>query len=82
MVECTALEMRRTREGTVGSNPTLSANYLLTSLDKSPPGAPRSTVDRAWPAYEQVAGKPSLLWMMRTRSNDHARRFGESQARK
>ncbi len=26
MVESTALEMRRTRKGTVGSNPTLSAN--------------------------------------------------------
>ena len=29
MVERTALEMRRTREGTVGSNPTLSAIYLF-----------------------------------------------------
>ncbi len=29
MVERTALEMRRTREGTVGSNPTLSAIYSL-----------------------------------------------------
>ena len=26
MVECTALEMRRAREGTQGSNPCLSAN--------------------------------------------------------
>ena len=80
MVERTALEMRRTREGTVGSNPTLSAIYLLTSLDKSPPGAPRSTVGRAWPAYEQVAGKPSLLWVMRTCSHSHARRSGERRA--
>ena len=29
MVESTALEMRRTRKGIVGSNPTLSANSLL-----------------------------------------------------
>ena len=29
MVESTALEMRRTRKGTVGSNPTLSASDLL-----------------------------------------------------
>ena len=28
VVECTALEMRHTREGIVGSNPTLSAMYL------------------------------------------------------
>ncbi len=28
MVECTALEMRRACEGTVGSNPTLSATGL------------------------------------------------------
>ena len=27
MVECTALEMRRAGNGTVGSNPTLSASY-------------------------------------------------------
>ena len=27
MVESTALEMRRARKGTVGSNPTLSANH-------------------------------------------------------
>ena len=29
MVESTALEMRRAGNGTVGSNPTLSANILL-----------------------------------------------------
>ncbi len=29
MVECTALEMRRALTGTVGSNPTLSATYLV-----------------------------------------------------
>ena len=31
MVERTALEMRRTREGTVGSNPTLSASFTAGS---------------------------------------------------
>jgi len=32
VVECTALEMRRAREGTQGSNPCLSANSLAKPL--------------------------------------------------
>ena len=32
MVECTALEMRHTREGIVGSNPTLSAIALCKTM--------------------------------------------------
>ena len=32
MVESTALEMRRARKGTVGSNPTLSANSAVCVL--------------------------------------------------
>ena len=36
MVECTALEMRHTREGIVGSNPTLSAIYPFYRTTKEP----------------------------------------------
>ena len=32
VVECTALEMRHTREGIVGSNPTLSATHPFQSI--------------------------------------------------
>lgn len=32
VVECTALEMRRAREGTEGSNPSLSANFFIKPL--------------------------------------------------
>ncbi len=34
MVECTALEMRRAREGTEGSNPSLSANTLSSPIHR------------------------------------------------
>lgn len=37
MVESTALEMRRAREGTQGSNPCLSANYPSTGVHIPPP---------------------------------------------
>ena len=40
MVESTALEMRRTREGIVGSNPTLSASGQPVSAGLSSGGAP------------------------------------------
>lgn len=36
---------------------TLSAIYLLTSLDKFPPGTPCSTVDRAWAAISADRGE-------------------------
>ena len=36
MVDCTALEMRSTFTGTVGSNPTLSAIVTFLSPSKSP----------------------------------------------
>ena len=36
MVESTALEMRRARKGTVGSNPTLSANSQFSAVRTRP----------------------------------------------
>ena len=36
MVESTALEMRRARKGTVGSNPTLSATFLFLTVPEQP----------------------------------------------
>jgi hypothetical protein len=36
VVESTALEMRRTRKGTVGSNPTLSATFLFLTVPEQP----------------------------------------------
>ena len=40
MVECTALEMRHTREGIQGSNPCLSATFhLYGDLGRTPPNA-------------------------------------------
>ena len=36
VVECTALEMRHTREGIVGSNPTLSASNPFHSISYHP----------------------------------------------
>ncbi|VXC95517.1 hypothetical protein SPHINGOT1_260231 [Sphingomonas sp. T1] len=47
VVERTALEMRRTREGTVGSNPTLSAIYLAPCGSKrslAPAPGPRTSL--------------------------------------
>ena len=38
MVECTALEMRHTREGIEGSNPSLSANISLQTNEMGLPG--------------------------------------------
>lgn len=59
MVECTALEMRRARKGTVGSNPTLSAIYTLslefpsgTAWSVAPMLEPPGTAE---PAAESVA---------------------------
>ena len=48
MVERTALEMRRTREGTVGSNPTLSAIYSLYHRTFAVRHTPNWAVPRAY----------------------------------
>ena len=69
MVECTALEMRRARKGTVGSNPTLSAIYFFKLAPRGArvppaedtPDVRTSNLPDAWEKCPGHRGRPDAL---------------------